>query len=253
MNINGKVALVTGAGQGVGRGIALALAAGGALVILVGRTTAKLQAVQAEIEAAGGQADVAPPADVRNAADIDALITYAADRHGGIDILVNNAQQAVLAPLLDIDDEGLLLTFESGPFAAFRMMKAAHPYIKQRGGGAIINIVSSTAINWDTSGTAAYSAAKQAIGAITRAAASEWGPDGIRVNNIAPLAGSPAMLAWLDAKPEGPDAYLSTIPMRRIGDPQADIGRAVLFLASDEAAYITGATIPVDGGQANWN
>ena len=253
MNINGKVALVTGAGQGVGRGIALALAAGGALVILVGRTTAKLQAVQAEIEAAGGQADVAPPADVRNAADIDALITYAADRHGGIDILVNNAQQAVLAPLLDIDDEGLLLTFESGPFAAFRMMKAAHPYIKQRGGGAIINIVSSTAINWDTSGTAAYSAAKQANGAITRAAASEWGPDGIRVNNLAPLAGSPAMLAWLDAKPEGPDAYLSTIPLRRIGDPQADIGRAVLFLASDEAAYITGATIPVDGGQANWN
>ena len=159
----------------------------------------------------------------------------------------------MLAPLLDIDDEGLLLTFESGPFAAFRMMKAAHPYIKQRGGGAIINIVSSTAINWDTSGTAAYSAAKQAIGAITRVAASEWGPDGIRVNNIAPLAGSPAMLAWLDAKPEGPDAYLSTIPLRRIGDPQADIGRAVLFLASDEAAYITGATIPVDGGQANWN
>lgn len=253
MNINGKVALVTGAGQGVGRGIALALAAGGALVILVGRTTAKLQAVQAEIEAAGGQADVAHPADVRHAADIDALITYAADRYGGIDILVNNAQQAVLAPLLDIDDEGLLLTFESGPFAAFRMMKAAHPYIKERGGGAIINIVSSTAINWDTSGAAAYSAAKQAIGAITRAAASEWGPDGIRVNNIAPLAGSPAMLAWLDAKPEGPDAYLSTIPLRRIGDPQADIGRAVLFLASDEAAYITGATIPVDGGQANWN
>ena len=253
MNINGKVALVTGAGQGVGRGIALALAAGGALVILVGRTTAKLQAVRAEIEAAGGEADVAHPADVRHAADIDALITYAADRYGGIDILVNNAQQAVLAPLLDIDDEGLLLTFESGPFAAFRMMKAAHPYMKQRGGGAIINIVSSTAINWDTSGTAAYSAAKQAIGAITRAAASEWGPDGIRVNNIAPLAGSPAMLAWLDAKPEGPDAYLSTIPLRRIGDPQADIGRAVLFLASDEAAYITGATIPVDGGQANWN
>ena len=253
MNIMGKIALVTGAGQGVGRGIALALAAGGALVILAGRTKATLDAVHGEITAAGGQSDVAPPADVRSAADIETLVAYAADRHGGIDILVNNAQQAVLAPLLDIDDEGLLLTFESGPFAAFRMMKAVHPHMKRRGGGAIINIVSSTAVNWDTSGTAAYSAAKQAIGAITRAAASEWGPDGIRVNNIAPLAGSPAMLAWLDAKPEGPDAYLSTIPMRRIGDPQSDIGRAVLFLASEDAAYITGATIPVDGGQANWN
>ena len=87
---------------------------------------------------------------------------------------------------------------------------------------------------------------------MTRAAASEWGPDGIRVNNIAPLAGSPAMLAWLDAKPEGPDAYLSTIPLRRIGDPEQDIGQAVLFLVSEASAYITGATIPVDGGQANW-
>ena len=251
-DVTDKIALVTGAGQGVGRGIALALAAGGARVILAGRTETKLEAVRAEIVAAGGQADVVS-ADVRKAPDIDALVARVADRHGGIDILVNNAQQAVLAPLLDIDDEGLLLTFESGPFATFRMMKAVHPHMKRRGGGAIINLVSSTAINWDSSGTAAYSAAKQAIGAMTRAAASEWGPDGIRVNNIAPLAGSPAMLAWLDAKPEGPDAYLSTIPMRRIGEPQRDIGRVVLFLASDDAAYITGATIPVDGGQANWN
>lgn len=251
-DVTDKIALVTGAGQGVGRGIALALASGGARVILAGRTEAKLEAVRAEIVAAGGQADVVS-ADVRKASDIDALVARVADRHGGIDVLINNAQQAVLAPLLDIDDEGLLLTFESGPFATFRMMKAVHPHMKRRGGGAIINLVSSTAVSWDSSGTAAYSAAKQAIGAITRAAASEWGPDGIRVNNIAPLAGSPAMLAWLDAKPEGPDAYLSTIPMRRIGDPQADIGRVVLFLASDAAAYITGATIPIDGGQANWN
>ncbi len=249
--ITGKVAIVTGAGQGVGRGIALALASGGARVMLAGRTKAKLESVCAEIMAAGGEAEVIP-VDVTNPADIETLVAQVADRHGGIDILVNNAQQAVLAPLLDIDDEGLLLTFESGPFAAFRMMKAAYPHMKRRGGGVIINLVSSTAINWDTSGTAAYSAAKQAIGAMTRAAASEWGPDGIRVNNIAPLAGSPAMLAWLDAKPEGPDAYMSTIPMRRIGDPQGDIGRVVLFLASEDAAYITGATIPVDGGQANW-
>lgn len=249
--VEGKIAIVTGAGQGVGRGIALALAAAGARVILAGRTRCKLDVVRAEIAVASGNADIAV-ADVTKARDIDGLAAYAADRHGGVDILVNNAQQAVLAPLLDIDDEGMLLAFESGPFATFRMMKAVHPLMKRRGGGAIVNVISSTAVNWDTSGTAAYSAAKQAIRAMTRAAASEWGPDGIRVNNIAPLAGSPAMLAWLDAKPEGPDAYLSTIPMRRIGDPQDDIGRVVLFLASEAAAYITGATIPVDGGQANW-
>lgn len=251
MNIAGKVAIVTGAGQGVGRGIAIALASAGAHVMLAGRTTATLDAVRAAIVGADGVADIVV-ADVTQPQDIATIATATAARFGGVDILVNNAQQAVLAPNMDIDDAGLLLTFSSGPFASFRMMKAVYPHMQRRGGGAIVNIISSTAASWDTSGTAAYSAAKQAVRSITRAAASEWGPDGIRVNNIAPLAGSPAMLAWLDAKPEGPDAYLSTIPLRRIGDPEQDIGQAVLFLVSDAAAYITGATIPVDGGQANW-
>lgn len=250
-NITGKAAIVTGGGQGVGRGIALALARAGARVMLAGRTQAKLEAVRNDIIQSGGDAAISV-GDITKPQDIATIVTTAADHYGGVDILVNNAQQAVLAPINDIEDEGLLLTFASGPFANFRMMKAVYPHMKRRGGGAIINIISSTAVNWDTSGTAVYSAAKQAIGAMTRAAASEWGPDGIRVNNIAPLAGSPAMLAWLDAKPEGPDAYLSTIPLRRIGDPDQDIGQAVLFLVSEASAYITGATIPVDGGQANW-
>lgn len=250
--IEGKVAIVTGAGQGVGQGIAIALAKAGAHVMLAGKTGSKLEATQTLIETAGGKAawviaDVASPQVA--AAIIDAtLATF-----GSIDILVNNAQQAVLAPILDIDEDALMLTFQSGSFASFRLMKAVHPHMKQRGGGAIVNLASSTAVNWDTSGTSVYSASKQAVRAFTRAAASEWGPDGIRVNTIAPLGGSPSFLAWLDAKPEGPDAYLATVPMRRVGDPETDIGAAVVFLVGPSAGYITGATIPVDGGQANWD
>lgn len=250
--IEGKVAIVTGAGQGVGQGIALALAKAGAAVMLAGKTGSKLETTRGLIEDAGGKAAVFV-ADVANGSDIKAIVDAAVAAFGGVDILVNNAHQAVLAPIMDIDDDGLRLTFETGPFASFRMMKAVYPHMKARGGGAIINLASSTAVNWDTSGTSVYSGSKQAMRAITRAAASEWGPDGIRVNTIAPLAGSPSFLAWLDAKPEGPDAYLATVPLRRVGDPEADIGAAVVFLAGPGAGYITGATIPVDGGQANWD
>ncbi|SCW38814.1 NAD(P)-dependent dehydrogenase, short-chain alcohol dehydrogenase family [Sphingobium faniae] len=250
--IEGKVAIVTGAGQGVGQGIAIALAKAGAKVMLAGKTESKLKATQAIIAEAGGEAGTVS-ADVSSPADIAAIVEATVSTFGGVDILVNNAQQAVLAPFNDIDDAGMMMTFETGPFASFRMMKAVYPHMKKRGGGAIINFASSTAMNWDTSGTAVYSGAKQAVRAFTRAAASEWGPDGIRVNTIAPLGGSPSFLAWLDAKPEGPDAYLSTVPMRRIGDPETDIGAAVLFLVGPAAGYITGATIPVDGGQANWD
>lgn len=250
--IEGKVAIVTGAGQGVGQGIAMALAKAGARVMLAGKTGAKLETTQALIEAAGGAA-ARVLADVADPDAPAAIVAATLTAFGGVDILINNAQQAVLAPILDIDEDALMLTFQTGPFASLRLMKAVHPHMKARGGGAIVNLASSTAMNWDTSGTSVYSASKQAVRAFTRAAASEWGPDGIRVNTIAPLGGSPSFVAWLDAKPEGPDAYLATVPLRRVGDPETDIGAAVVFLAGPGAGYITGATIPVDGGQANWD
>jgi NAD(P)-dependent dehydrogenase (short-subunit alcohol dehydrogenase family) len=124
--------------------------------------------------------------------------------------------------------------------------------MKARGGGSIVNLASSVAVNWNTSGTGVYGSMKQAIRALGRAAASEWGPDGIRVNTIAPLAASPSLKGWLDSLPSGPDEYLASIPLRRIGDPEADIGSVVVFLAGPQSAYLTGATIPVDGGQANF-
>ncbi|WP_340314517.1 SDR family NAD(P)-dependent oxidoreductase [Rhizorhabdus argentea] len=251
VDLSGRSAVVTGAGQGLGRGIAVALAEAGAAVTIAGRTAAPLEAVAAEIAALGGTASIVI-ADIARAEDLARIVGSAQDRFGGIDILVNNAQQAVLGPIMELDDAGYRLTFETGPLAVFRMMRACHPAMKARGGGAIVNIASSAAIAWDTTGAGVYGSMKEAIRTLSRTAASEWGRDGIRVNVIAPLAASPSLVGWLDAMPGGPDAFLATVPLGRVGDPQRDVGAVVRFLASDSARYVTGATIPVDGGQANW-
>ena len=250
--LEGRVAIVTGAGQGIGQGAAVALAKAGAKVAIASKSPAKLAETRRRIEAEGGETHLIA-ADVAKEDDIALIVAETMDRFGGIDILVNNAQQAALGPLLDLDDAGFQLTFDTGPLAVFRLMKACHPVMKARGGGSIINFASSAAINWDTSGAGIYGSMKQAIRAIARAAASEWGPDAIRVNTIAPLAASPSFKGWLDALPQGPDAYLQTIPLRRVGDPEHDIGEVIVFLAGPRSGYITGATIPVDGGQANFD
>ena len=185
--IQGKIAIVTGAGQGIGQGIALALAKAGARVMLAGKTPIKLEETKSFIEAAGGHAATVR-ANVSEPDDIARIVASTVTTFGGVDVLVNNAQQAVLGALLDLDEAGFRMTMDTGPLAVFRLMKAVHPQMKKRGGGAIINLATSAAINWNTSGAGVYACAKQGIRALSRAAASEWGPDGIRVNTIAPLA-----------------------------------------------------------------
>jgi NAD(P)-dependent dehydrogenase (short-subunit alcohol dehydrogenase family) len=247
----GKIAMVTGAGQGVGRGIALALAKAGASLLVVGRTEMKLLAVCAEIEAAGARA--APLlCDVSDTEAIKRTVEAAAVKFGGLDILVNNAYDGAFGPLLSLSDEGFQKGFVAGPFATFRFMVAAHPHLKARGGGSIVNLATSAAVRWDLSNYGAYAAAKEAVRALTRAGACEWGVDGIRVNTICPLANSPALEAWAKHRPEEAEAFFATVPLHRIGDCEADIGAAVVFIVSPAAAYLTGATIPLDGGQARF-
>lgn len=245
----GKAALVTGGGQGIGRGIALALAAGGAAVAVSGRTLAKVEAVVAEIEAAGGRA-VAFACDVKEAAALAALAADSAAALGGIDILVNNAQEVPLGPILSISDTAFEAGFASGPLAAHRLMKACHPFLVRSGAGVIVNLTSSATRRWDMAGYGHYAAIKRGIEALTRAAAAEWGPDGIRVLAIAPHADSPALKGWIDAHPAEAEAFFRTIPLRRIGACEGDIGRAVAALCGPEFGYLTGAVVPLDGGQA---
>ncbi|HHX33940.1 MAG TPA: SDR family oxidoreductase [Gammaproteobacteria bacterium] len=244
-----KVALITGGGQGVGQGIAYALAAEGAKVAVAGRTLATLEETCAEIRRRGGTA-MAVICDVMSQEDIDRCVAEVVDQFGGLQILVNNAHVVPLGRLLDVSDEVFMRGIDSGPLATLRMMRAAYPHLK--GDGAIINLASSAAVRWDASGYSLYGATKEAIRSISRGAACEWGVDGIRVNVIAPHALSPGLKGWIDSNPNEAEAFFNSIPLRRVGECEDDIGRTVAFLVSDNARYLTGATIPLDGGQAYW-
>ncbi len=242
-----KVALVTGAGQGVGRGIALALAGEGARVIAAGRTEGKLLETCAEITQRGGTA-LPVVCDVMIAEDIGRCVQSTVDAFGTVDILVNNAQVVALGRILEFSEEHYQAGMDSGPLATLRFMRACHRYL--RDGGCVVNLGSSAAMRAGAAGLGAYTAAKEAIRALTRAAAVEWGPDGIRVNCILPLAMSPAMDAWTAAYPQEAAALLRLVPLGRVGDCEVDIGRAVAFLCGPDARYITGHTLPLDGGEA---
>jgi len=247
-SLTGKVALVTGAGQGVGQGIAFALAEAGAAVALAGRTPAKVEASAKTITERGGRA-LAISCDVFKPEDITRTVQTTVEALGGLDILVNNAYDGAFGPLLSLDDEAFMRGMHSGPLASFRFMRACHPHLKARGGGNIVNLVTSASVRWDSSNYGAYAVAKQGIRALTRAAAHEWGRDNIRVNNIAPLAASPALAAWIKHDPEA-KTFFETVALKRVGDCEADIGRAVVALVGAQMGYVTGATLPLDGGQA---
>lgn len=250
--LEGKVALVTGGGQGVGQGIALALASAGAKLALFGRTASKLEDTAKLVGERSSEA-IAVSGDVKSAADLESAVAATVEAFGGVDILVNNAQEVPLGPLDAVTDEALEAGFTSGPLATFRLMKLVRPHMVERGGGTIINLVSSAGVRWDMANYGAYGAVKQAIRPLTRAAASEWGSDNIRVLAIAPHADSPSLKWWIDSNPEEAKAFFKTIPLRRIGECEADIGEAVVALCSPAMRYITGATIPLDGGQANFD
>lgn len=243
----GHVAVVTGAGQGIGRGIALALAAAGAQVAVVGRTEVMIGAVTEEIIARGGRA-ASFVCDVTDGNAVDALGPAVVARFGTMSILVNNAQTPAPGTLLELDEATYRQGMESGPIATWRLMKNCHQYLVD--GGSIINLGSAAGIRWNPSGTGAYAAAKEAVRVLTRTAACEWAADGIRVNAILPLANSQSMEQWAQREPEAAAEYLRTVPLGRLGDPEADIGPAVVFLCGEGARYITGHTLAVDGGQA---
>ena len=245
--LQGKTALVTGAGQGIGQGIAFALARSGVRVAAAGRTLAKLEHTVAEIEARGGEA-IAVRCDVKVAADLARAVDACVEAFGGLNILVNNAQEVPLGTLRQVSGAAFAAGFESGPLATLRLMKLAYPHLK--GDGCIVNLASTAAKRWDMAGFGAYAAVKEAIRSLTRAAACEWGADGIRANVILPHARSPGLVWWMENNPEEAEAFQSTIPQRRVGDCEEDIGRFVVQLCSAGSSYVTGQSIAVDGGQA---
>ena len=243
----GKVALVTGAGQGVGQGIAFALAHEGAKVAVTGRTMQKLEATCEEIQKRGG---VALPigCDVKDRQSLENSVLQTVEMLGGLNILVNNAQEVPNGTLLDVTDEMFEAGWQSGPLATLRLMKLCYPHLK--GDGSIINLASSATKRWDMTGYGAYAAVKDAIRQLTRAAACEWGQDNIRTNVILPHARSPGLEWWMNKNPEEAEEFLGGIPMRRVGECEEDIGRFVAMLCTEDARYVNGQSIGLDGGQA---
>ena len=242
----GKRAIVTGAGQGIGRGIALALAKEGAAVIVAGRTLAKVERTAEEIGAAGGEA-LAVHCDVGVGADIERLFGDTVPAFGGLDVLVNNAQS--VPPNRRLQDVVLAdvdLALNTGPIATLRCMQGAFPHLRERG-GSIVNLGSNTGIEGAPL-FGAYAIAKEGIRGLSRVAAREWGRFGIRVNVICPFGDSPAAVAFNEARPEAATAILRSTPLGRMGNSEQDIGRAVAALVSDDMSYLTGATLGLDGG-----
>lgn len=242
----GRRAVVTGAGQGVGRGIALALAKEGAAVLVAGRTLDKVERTAQEIETAGGNA-LAVRCDVGVRADIDALFADAVPAFGGLDVLVNNAQS--VPPnrrLQDVEPADVELVLATGPIATLLCMQAAFPHLRDRG-GSIVNLGSNTAIEGAPL-FGAYAMAKEGIRGVSRVAAREWGRFGIRVNVICPFGDSPAAVEFTEAHPDAAKAIVRSTPLGRMGDCEQDVGRAVAALVSDDMSYVTGATLMLDGG-----
>lgn len=246
-----QVALITGAGQGVGQGIAFSLAKRGAKIVAVGRTLSKCEDTVAQIQERYGTDAIALEADIGQIDTLEYVVNQAVTAFGRLDILVNNAVSAQISSLMDASIEKFEEGLRVGPIASLRLMQLAQPHMVKSGGGSIINLASSAARRWDSSNYGVYAAEKEAIRALSRAAANEWGPLGIRTNTILPLAQSPALAAWATYRPEEAAAFVKTVPMQRVGDCEQDIGEFVAVLCSPESGYVNGQSIAVDGGQVN--
>lgn len=243
--LQGKTAIVTGGAGGIGKGIATAFVKEGATVAIIDlneeagkQTIQELQAYQPE--------SIFIQANLAEHDKLADLVKQVVDRFGKLDILVNNAHASRMSSIAETTQKEFDLSFNTGFYPTFYFMQAALPFLKETQ-GTIINFASGAGINGDVN-QVSYVAAKEAIRGITRVAANEFGPFGINVNIIAPIAKSPGMVEWAESNPEYYQAMLAKIPLRRLGEIESDIGRTAVFLASEDASYITGQTIMVDGG-----
>jgi NAD(P)-dependent dehydrogenase (short-subunit alcohol dehydrogenase family) len=241
-----KVALVSGAGRGIGRAVALALAEAGADVALTSRTQDELDEVAAEVEARGRRA-LTVVCDISDPREVQALMDAIAAWQNRLDILVNNAGGAhVRRELHELSPEDFERGIALNLGAAHHCMHGAAPLLFRQPGSSVVNVVSIAATR-GLEGMSYYSAAKAGVVGLTKAAAHEWGPRGVRVNCVAPGWIDTALSVGLKRQQDFYDRTLREIPLARWGKPH-EIANVVAFLASDEASYVNGTTVYVDGG-----
>lgn len=245
--LKGRTALVTGGGQGVGQGIARALAAAGAQITIAQRRRDEAELEALHISSTYGVQAFALDSDVTNAGQVAAMVTQAADQMGRLDILVNNAGASFARRLEHLSDADMAASLDLNYWSVFRTMRSAFPIMKEQRYGRIINLGSLNGVNAHMF-TAGYNAGKEAVRALTRTAAVEWGTHGITANILCPSASSPQARAYFDANPDMAAQILAQVPLGRFGDATTDIGPFAVMLASEAGSYITGNTLFVDGG-----
>ena len=258
--LTGKTAIITGAGRAVlsdgrcgsiGYGIATAYAKEGANLVITGRNVKKLAEAKEELESKYGVQVLVVQADVSSGSDNEAVVAnvikQAVDTFGGIDVLINNAQASASGVTLAAHTtEQFDLALYSGLYAAFYYMKACYPYLKESK-GSVINFASGAGL-FGNFGQCAYAAAKEGIRGLSRVAATEWGPDGINVNVICPIAWTAQLEQFQNAYPEAFKANVKMPPMGHYADPELEIGRVCVQLAHPDFKYLSGETLTLEGG-----
>ena len=245
--LEGKVAIITGGGKGIGFGLAQAFAREGSDLVLTGRTESRLLDAKTRLEAEYGVKVLPVVADGADEEAIRRVVALTVETFGRIDTLINNAQVSRSGlPLVEHTREDFDMAIMSGLYAVFFYMRECFPYLKQTK-GSVINFASGAGL-FGKLGQSSYAAAKEGIRGMSRVAAAEWGPDGVRVNVVCPLAMTESLKQWKEQYPDLFEKTIQGIPLGRFADPLEDIGRVCVFLASDDASYVTGETITLQGG-----
>lgn len=245
MRLKDKAVIITGGAGGIGSGMARAMAKEGAKVAIVDLNEEQGKTVATELQ------EISPDsmfikADLTKRERLHEIIDTVVEKYGKLDVLVNNAHASRQVNFEDTTQEDMEFSFNTGFYPTFYLMQSAFPHLKESK-GSIINFASGAGLEGQITQTA-YAAAKEAIRAISKVAANEWGEYGINVNIISPIAMTPGVEAWSKEHPETFEAIVSKVPMKRWGDPEKDIGPIAVFLASEDSNYITGQTLMADGG-----
>ena len=246
ISLQDKVVIITGGGRGIGFGLSTAFAKAGAKLVITGRTESTLVAAKEKLEQLGTEV-LCVTADGADEAAIQNVIDKTVEKFGRIDAVVNNAQASASGKMLvQHTKEDLDLAIYSGIYATFFYMQKAFPYLKETK-GSVINFASGAGL-FGRIAQSSYAAAKEGIRGLSRVAATEWAPDGVRVNVICPLAMTEGLQKFKEEYPERYEQTIKGVPMGRFADPEKDVGGLCVFLCSDEASFITGETITLQGG-----
>ncbi|MFJ4273537.1 SDR family NAD(P)-dependent oxidoreductase [Streptomyces coelicoflavus] len=242
-SLQGRTAIVTGGGSGIGGAVTRLFVARGARVVIVDLNEEAGRGIASEL----GDAVVFLRGDVGDRKVADTAVATAVDRFGSLDVLVNNASVSRQKPFEEQTDEDWDLAMNTGLYATRNFMLAALPELKKTGNASIVNFGSGAGLNGQPN-QASYAAAKEAIRGLSRVAANEWAPHNIRVNVVCPMALTAGVAQWAEARPEQYAQSAASVPLGRFGDPERDVAPIVAFLASDDAQYMTGQTVMADGG-----